>query len=208
MLLNNNVLKKDKTTEGKIKQVARAMFIQKGYAGTKTRDIAMEAGTNLALVNYYFRSKEQLFKQIMLESLIEFFASVVDILNDEKTSLEYKIDHLVGHYVDQLNQHPDIPMFILSEMRANPEMFLKDLLKGTRLKQTVMFQQLTEKLKAAKHPDLNPIHFMMNLMSMTLFPFIVKPMICHVTNMEDAMYRDLMEERKQLIPMWIKEMIN
>ncbi|MEQ8878189.1 MAG: TetR family transcriptional regulator [Cyclobacteriaceae bacterium] len=201
-------MKKDKTTEGKIKQVARAMFIQKGYAGTKTRDIAMEAGTNLALVNYYFRSKEQLFKQIMLESLIEFFASVVDILNDEKTSLEDKIDHLVGHYVDQLNQHPDIPMFLLSEMRANPEIFLKDLLKGTRLKQTVMFQQLIEKLKAAKHPDLNPIHFMMNLMSMTLFPFIVKPMICHVTNMEDAMYRNLMEERKQLIPIWIKEMIN
>ncbi|MEQ8680886.1 MAG: helix-turn-helix domain-containing protein, partial [Cyclobacteriaceae bacterium] len=72
-------MKKDKKTEDTIKQVARAMFVQKGFTGTTTREIASEAGTNLALVNYYFRSKEQLFKQIMLESLHEFFESVVDI---------------------------------------------------------------------------------------------------------------------------------
>ena len=51
------------TTEQKIVEAARKIFTQKGYAATKTRDIAEEAGINLALLNYYFGSKENLFKQ-------------------------------------------------------------------------------------------------------------------------------------------------
>ncbi|MBV6640933.1 MAG: TetR/AcrR family transcriptional regulator [Cyclobacteriaceae bacterium] len=184
------------------------MFIQKGFTGTTTREIATEAGTNLALVNYYFRSKEQLFKQIMLESLHEFFESVVDILNDSHTSLEIKLERLVERYINQLNQHPDIPMFILSEIRSNPEIFLNEFLKGTKLRQTVLFNQLTAHLQEKQKLNINPIHIMMNVLSMTLFPFIVKPMICHVTEMPEDEYRALMLERKKLIPMWVKQMVN
>lgn len=58
----------DQTTEEKIKIAARKLFTRKGFAAVKTRDIAEEAGINLALLNYYFRSKEKLFKLIMEES--------------------------------------------------------------------------------------------------------------------------------------------
>ncbi len=57
------------STEEKIKEAARRVFTQKGYAATRTRDIAEESGLNLALINYYFRSKEKLFDIIMLEHL-------------------------------------------------------------------------------------------------------------------------------------------
>jgi AcrR family transcriptional regulator len=52
----------DTTTEAKIKNAARVVFHKKGFAATRTRDIAEEAGINLALLNYYFRSKEKLFE--------------------------------------------------------------------------------------------------------------------------------------------------
>ena len=55
-----NLKMEDLTTEQKIAAAARKIFTQKGYAATKTRDIAEEAGINLALVNYYFGSKENL----------------------------------------------------------------------------------------------------------------------------------------------------
>ena len=57
-------MKKDISTEEKIKEAARKIFHKKGYAGTRTRDIAEEAGINLALLNYYYRSKEKLFELI------------------------------------------------------------------------------------------------------------------------------------------------
>ena len=53
------------STEEKIKAAARKVFMEKGYGASRTRDIAEEAGINLALLNYYFRSKEKLFNEII-----------------------------------------------------------------------------------------------------------------------------------------------
>ena len=61
--------KKDTNTEDKILKAANKVFTQKGFAATRTRDIAAEAGINLALLNYYFRSKKKLFDIVMLENL-------------------------------------------------------------------------------------------------------------------------------------------
>ena len=55
---------KDLSTEQKIKNAARKVFTEKGYAATRTRDIAEAAGINLALLNYYFRSKQKLFEEV------------------------------------------------------------------------------------------------------------------------------------------------
>ena len=53
------------TTEQKIIEAAQKIFTQKGFAATRTRDIAEESGINLALINYYFGSKQKLFKIIV-----------------------------------------------------------------------------------------------------------------------------------------------
>ena len=42
---------KESSTEERIKEAARKLFTQKGFAATRTRDIAEEAGINLALLN-------------------------------------------------------------------------------------------------------------------------------------------------------------
>ncbi|HNO01068.1 MAG TPA: TetR family transcriptional regulator, partial [Chitinophagaceae bacterium] len=39
---------------------AEKLFAEKGYNGTSVRDIAEKAGINLAMVSYYFGSKEKL----------------------------------------------------------------------------------------------------------------------------------------------------
>ena len=82
----------DTSTEERIKQAARKVFHQKGYAATRTRDIAEEANINHAMLNYYFRSKEKLFEIVMMETMTQFFKGVGSILNDENTSLEEKIE--------------------------------------------------------------------------------------------------------------------
>lgn len=45
------------SNEQKIKEAAKTVFYKRGVTVTRTRDIAEEAGLNLALLNYYFRSK-------------------------------------------------------------------------------------------------------------------------------------------------------
>ncbi|NLF41970.1 MAG: helix-turn-helix transcriptional regulator [Bacteroidales bacterium] len=55
---------KNKNTERKIFDAATELFLEKGVDRTSVREIAAKANINLALMNYYFRSKENLFETV------------------------------------------------------------------------------------------------------------------------------------------------
>lgn len=194
----------DPSTEEKIKNAARKVFTQKGYSGTKTRDIAEEAGINLALLNYYFRSKEKLFDIIMLESFQEFMRSMISVFNDEKTSLEKKIESMVSNYIDLLIKQPDIPLFILSELRNNPNEIIKKMSLDNNLMKSFFMKQIQQAIKEEKISDISPVHFFMNMMSLTVFPFVASPMLKNLGDLQQKDFDKLMQERKKLIPKWIK----
>jgi AcrR family transcriptional regulator len=197
----------DHTTEEKIKNAARIIFHKKGFSATRTRDIAEEAGINLALLNYYFRSKEKLFDIIMLETFQGFLQSITRVFNNEGTSLENKIESIVNNYIELLIDQPDIPLFIMSELRTNPG----ELLSKTGMKDLIMrsffIKQIQQGIKEGKIAPVNPLHFIMNLLGMTVFPFIASPMIKGLGNLSQIEFNGLMEQRKALIPKWIKGML-
>jgi AcrR family transcriptional regulator len=190
------------STEEKIKEAARVVFTKKGYAGTKTRDIAEEAGLNLALLNYYFRSKEKLFEIVMMEKVKQLFSFIAPALNDEKTSLDEKLELIASSYIDMLIKNPDLPIFVLSEIRNNAESFGKMIQSKGYVLKTHFIQQLAEQKK-----DINPIQFFLNFMSMMIFPFIAKPILTVAGPVNDETFTQLLKERKALIPKWMKMML-
>jgi len=192
----------DISTEEKIKQAARNVFTKKGYAATRTRDIAEEAGINLALLNYYFRSKEKLFEIIMLEKLQKFFSVLLPIINDTATTLENKVEGIAANYIDLLTTNADLPLFILSEVRNNPEIFIKIVQKKNFLRESVLVKQLQE-----KRPGINPLQFLISLLAMCIFPFVMKPVLQKMADLAESDFQALMLERKTLIPIWIKAML-
>lgn len=197
-------LEKDISTEEKIKNAARTVFHKKGYAAARTRDIAEEAGINLALLNYYFRSKEKLFNIVMLETFQSFFASISQVFNDTNSTLEGKIEKFASNYIGLLFQEPEIPLFIMSEIRNNPEELLKKIdLKGAVFN-SVFFKQYSESVKEGKIRELHFLHFMMNFMGLIAFPFIAKPLLKELSGLNEVQFNTLVEKRKALIPVWMK----
>jgi AcrR family transcriptional regulator len=188
----------DVSTEEKIKEAARKVFTQKGFAATRTRDIAEEAGLNLALLNYYFRSKQALFEIVMMEKLQQLFGNLYPILDEEITTLERKVEMVVHTYIELLSANPDLPLFVLSEIRADPERFGQRIQAGKILRDSYFIKQLRE-----RRPDMHPIQFVMSIMGMTLFPFIGRPVLQAIGSLSAKEYQALMEERKTLIPKWI-----
>ncbi|MFT6204422.1 MAG: AcrR family transcriptional regulator [Spirosomataceae bacterium] len=195
------------STEEKIKAAARIIFHKKGFSGTRTRDIAEEANINLALLNYYFRSKEKLFQLIMMEDVKFFLESVSINFNDEKTSFDEKIDRIVSGYIDMLIKQPHIPIFVLSELRSNPDRFITNVGVKDMIMNSVFLKQFMEVAQSGKIKVINPIHLIMNLISMTVFPFVASPVLKNGFGMNDENFNELMNERKTLIPEWIKQMI-
>jgi AcrR family transcriptional regulator len=195
------------TTEEKIKSAARMVFHTKGFAATKTRDIAKEAGINLALLNYYFRSKEKLFQIIMMDSIHSLFQSILPIFFEEETNFFEKIEKFVSLYIDKLKTDPEIPLFILSELQRNP-LVIMDQVPFKEIFETSVFHKQYE--SAIEKKELNPIsyyHLIMNLAGLTVFPFIGKPIFFQVGNLTSEEFHRLMEERKKWIPIWIKQML-
>lgn len=195
-------IEKDKKAEEKILEAARKVFTQKGYAATRTRDIAEEAGLNLALLNYYFRSKENLFEIIMMEKMKGLFGVLVPIMNNVSMSLEEKLQLITYNYIEMLSTNPDLPIFVLSEIRNNPEGFAKNFEAGKLLKEAHFIKQLHE-----RRPDLHPIQFMFSLLGMVIFPFIAKPVFVTSGLLPENQFAMLMEQRKVMVPVWIKTML-
>jgi AcrR family transcriptional regulator len=199
---------KDSSTEDKIKNAAKIVFHKKGFAASRTRDIAEEAGINLALLNYYFRSKEKLFVLVMIETLSEFFGSVSVIINNPETTFEEKIEQFAAGYIDLIFREPDIPMFIMSEIRNNPEQLLQKVDIRNTVFNSVFIRQFAEAVEQGKIRDQNFLHFMMNFIGLIVFPFIAKPLLQAISGLTEVQFNALIEERKKLIPVWIKAMMN
>lgn len=186
------------TTENKIIMAANKLFTQKGYSATTTRDIAKEAGTNLALINYHFGSKENLYKKVVREKLMILIGAMGPILSDEEISLEEKIESIVGNYTTLLLENEELPIFILSELTVNKEFFV-DITQNTRqLAQPVIDKQLNE-----REIDLSAVDLIINTLSLTMFPFVAKPLITTAGLIKDEGFIDFVTERKKKILEWI-----
>ncbi len=195
------------STEEKIKEAARKVFTKKGYAATRTRDIAEECGFNVALINYYFRSKERLFDIIMVEQLQMFVSSISGLLDNHETTLHEKIELLISHYIDMLIANPGLPVFILNEINSNPEKFVSKLQLPPSVENFHILKQLNERVLAGKMPNINPLQLFLNLVSMTVFPFIAAPLIKAKSEMKTEDFNELMIARKKLIPIWMKAIL-
>lgn len=194
---------KDDSTEEKIKSAARKVFTQKGFSATRTRDIAEEANINLALLNYYFRSKEKLFDLIMMENMQQFVMAIALVLNNDKYSLNEKVERIAENYIHLLLKNPGLPLFILHEIKANPEKFMATI----GLKKILMESHFYKQLKKESKSNINPLHFLINIIGLAVFPFLAGPLLKIIGNMNETEFIKLMEERKKLIPVWVSLMI-
>ena len=202
-MAKNEKIVADTSTEEKIKEAAHIVFTRKGFAATRTRDIAQEAGLNLALLNYYFRSKENLFDIVMKENMQRFLKGIGGVLNDKTITLQGKLSIIAENYINMLEKNPDLPLFILSEIKANPGKLAADMKFKEIILRSDFYRQLRQKLGN----KINPIHFIMNILSITIFPFVASPLLKIVGELQQNDFNTLMEERKTMIPLWIEAML-
>ncbi len=193
---------KELSTEEKILISASKVFTEKGFSGTRTRDIAEEAGINLALLNYYFRSKEKLFEQVMKAKIVLLFGQILPIITDEKTTLEEKIDLTTEKYIDILSKNPNLPVFVISEIQKKNS----ELTSIIPIRKVFNNSSLIKQIKE-KRPDMNPLHFLVSFLGMTIFPFVAKPVFNAFQIIKDDEFQQFIEERRKLIPVWVKTLL-
>lgn len=94
-------MKKDELIIQSITDAAKKLMQQYGMNKTTMEDIAKEAGKGKSTLYYYFKSKEEIFDQVINEEMDEFFTSVksavikqTDVVEMLKTYIVVKIKTL------------------------------------------------------------------------------------------------------------------
>ena len=107
-------------TEQKIIASAEKLFYRKGKAGTSMQDIADDAGINRTLLNYYFRSKDQLFEAVFRNAMSSFVPNLAKMLHSDMSFKDY-VPRLIETVIDTMLENPQIPIFVLQELSSNPD---------------------------------------------------------------------------------------
>jgi TetR/AcrR family transcriptional regulator len=202
---------KDGDTEKRILDAARTVFIRRGTAGARMQEIAEEAGVNQALLHYYFRSKERLSEAVFTETAGRMFPAVVGILGGEFT-IDEKIDRIVETYLDTMSRSPFLPGYILSELHHHPERIPKLLgnVAGRTFSATLLpvmeklDKQLASEARKGHIRRIGAQQFVVNLLSLCVFPFAARPMFRAAFDMDDDAFARLITTRRKELPQFIK----
>ncbi|SKB93025.1 TetR/AcrR family transcriptional regulator [Dyadobacter psychrophilus] len=185
-------------SEDKIKDAARRVFLKKGFDGTTSRDIAREADMNIALTNYYFRSKEKLFLEIFRDVLEMYFNSTIEILN-KKIDVKAKISEMIDNDFKMMKEEPDMVIFIMNEIHKEPDRLFADMSLFKQLKSTYFITQLEEGVANGTLRKMDIENLLPLLKCSIEFIFLAKPIHKKLFNMDDAGFEIYAEEQKEHI---------
>ena len=188
----------ESSTEEKIKEAARKVFMKKGKTGSRMQEIADQAGINKALLHYYYRSKDQLFNAIFEELLAGFMPQLFAVLNSD-VPLEVKVYQATEKYITFLSVHKELPLFILGEIQQNPAR-LAERMQVKKSRFSVLDLQLKEEISAGKLRPVSLEMFIMNMISLLVFPFVSRELFQHIMDLEEDQFDHFMEERKKAVP--------
>ena len=192
---------KEKYSEVQKKIIASAsdLFVKKGLRGTTVRDIANASGTNVAMVNYYFKSKENLFNKI-LDDAFQVLAEKVFTIIDSDLPFFDLIRKWIYSYYEILSEYPHLPIFVLSELSQSPE----------KLKETFKLQnpyqiyarlaiRINEEEKKGTIHTISIPDFFLNIISLSIFPYVSAPLVVNFLNFSKEDYQKMIFEHREYV---------
>lgn len=186
------------TTEEKIFNAARIIFQKKGFAGARMQEIADEAGINKAMLHYCFKNKQLLFEAVFMNAFGQLAPQINEIFNSNHSVFD-KIKKFTHSYISFVIHNPYLPQFVIQEMNNNPAFVMSFLNHENRPNPTLLIAQIEKEIADGIIKPINPKQLLMDIFSMTVFPFAAQMMVKGMIQISDAEFNQMMEERKTSI---------
>ena len=118
--------------------------------------------------------------------------------------LEGKIARVIELELDHLSRAPYLPGYIISEISHHPERVRALIGAITGLSPeairprivTTLGRQLHERIRSGAIRPIAPDQFIVNLMSLCIFPFAARPMISALLGLDDAGFAAFIARRR------------
>ena len=192
---------RNQNIEKRILWVAERLFLEKGFSGTSTTEIAKTVGCNQALIHYYFRTKEKLFWDIFspkMEQVVEY----LDAPLDEKVDFLERIRNIIDFYFGMLELDERLAPFIVNELIMHPsrwEFFRERFLRSeSRSSAFDRFEKMVEE-EVAKGTirEILAIDLLLDIMALTISAFIVAPLGFAIGECGSTARKEYLDRRKE-----------
>ncbi len=180
-----------------IMEVAEKLFAENGYDATSTRKIATEANVNSAMIAYYFGSKEELYKSIILRRIIS-LKSDKNITENKETSVLNKILYIADLYVEIFFNNRTFHKIMFREMGMTRKSEVMSIVKDRWRNNFGLIIDLIEKgIKKKEIKKVDPELFVMTLMAIPRTYVLSEVLVADImkTKSIDAVYSKDMRER-------------
>jgi AcrR family transcriptional regulator len=165
--------------ERQILRAAREEFIEKGISGGRMQAIASRAGVNKALLHYYYRSKEGLYKAALEEILQNVFRTLTRELQKRRPDddIHALVRLVVSTYINTVAENPDFVRLFLRELADGGRM-LQELVKGFvttygEIPAHVLAAIAQSQAKGIIRP-IKPVHLILNIIGMCVATFVAR----------------------------------
>lgn len=192
---------KEDNMEKQILLAAKELFLLNGYDAVSTTQVAKKAGCNQALVHYYYRTKQNLFKIIFQEEIEKMFKRLIEIPQDD-ISIEEFISKVIDTQLEFMKENKNAPLFLIGELRNNPEIlellpenmsqYSKEILN--RMRAFIKLKQSKGELQAIDVEDL-----LLDILSLNVFPIMTQSFFLKVWGMQPQEQDIFLERRKEHI---------
>ena len=186
--------------EEKILRAAQTVFVKKGYKGATTRDIAAEAGITSPLLNYYFRSKENIFHIVYERAFSSLYRNVYPAIMSDEPLLE-KIPKLIDGMLTELLENPDVPIFIFNEITQSPDKLVEKFRRKINIMEVYkkFAKSVYDEVERGTIRPVRPITLLINIQSLCIYPFLARPLICEVSDLSYREYMEVLSTRRDEI---------
>lgn len=187
-------MKKDETEEI-IKSTAKRLFFVDGKFNATTQEIADAAGVNRTLINYYFRSRDNLFN-LIFEDAVKKEDEQREMIMNSALPFKEKIEKYIDDSFRIGNEYPYLETYIVS--RINEGCFYKNEEDFNRFFKAFK-KEFEVEVKAGNIEDMEPIQFIFNIASLISFPFAVRPLLQSSMRLDDKEFNRIIKDRKAVI---------
>jgi len=180
---------------------ARELFGALPYEKVSTRLLAEKAGVNMAMIRYYFGSKDGLFESMLRETMAPMKAHVGQLVSN---SDQAGFLGIMRTYYAMMIKTPDFPRLLCRVMmmeegsvqRKLVEKVFQDIAQPA---QKVLFHKMQQ--DGVINPDLDPDLCRMSYISLMVFPFIAPPQMLKMQGivLDEAFLKRLLDHNLALI---------